>query len=288
MTNPHTIVWVDGKRLPSEGVHISARDRGLTLADGVFETMRAHDGRVFRLEQHLTRIEGALRVLEIPAPAELREWVDTAIRAAHAPDASIRLTVTRGVAPGGVTVPADPVPTVVVTVAPPPAFGAAIYEAGLTARVASGRRNKHSMTAGLKTLSYTDSVAAMLEARRHGADEALFLDTDGHCSEASASNFFAVIDGQLTTPPTACAALPGITRAAVIELAAGMGLGVDDRPLDPATLKFATEAFLTSSLRGIAPLVRLDGIPIGTGKPGTVTRQVMTAYADLVARECGA
>lgn len=288
MTNPHTIVWVDGKRLPSEGVHISARDRGLTLADGVFETMRAHDGKVFRLEQHLTRIEGALRVLEIPAPAELREWVDTAIRAAHAPDASIRLTVTRGVAPGGVTIPADPVPTVVVTVAPPPAFGAAIYEAGLTARVASGRRNKHSMTAGLKTLSYTDSVAAMLEARRDGADEALFLDTDGHCSEASASNFFAVIDGQLTTPPTACAALPGITRAAVIELAAGMGLGVDDRPLDPAKLKFATEAFLTSSLRGIAPLVRLDGIPIGTGKPGKVTRQVMKAYADLVARECGA
>lgn len=288
MTHPHTIVWVDGKRLPSEGVHISARDRGLTLADGVFETMRAHDGKVFRLEQHLTRIEGALRVLEIPAPAELREWVDTAIRAAHAPDASIRLTVTRGVGPGGVTVPADSVPTVVVTVAPPPAFGAAIYEAGLTARVASGRRNKHSMTAGLKTLSYTDSVAAMLEARRHGADEALFLDTDGHCSEASASNFFAVIDGQLTTPPTACAALPGITRAAVIELAAGMGLGVDDRPLDPAKLKFATEAFLTSSLRGIAPLVRLDGIPIGTGKPGEVTRQVMTAYADLVARECGA
>jgi len=288
VTDAHTIVWVDGKRLPSEGAHISARDRGLTLADGVFETMKAHNGKVFRLEQHLTRIEGALRVLEIPVSADLREWVDAAIRAAHAPEAGIRLTVTRGVGPGGVTIPADPVPTVVVTVALPPAFGSAIYETGLTARVASGRRNEHAMTAGLKTLSYTDSVAAMLEARRAGADEALFLDTDGHCSEASASNFFAVIDGQLTTPPVACAALPGITRAAVIEVAAGMGLAVDDRPLDPARLKFATEAFLTSSLRGIAPLVRLDGIAIGTGKPGKVTRQVMTAYADLVARECRA
>jgi branched-chain amino acid aminotransferase len=288
VTDAHTIVWVDGERLPSEGAHISARDRGLTLADGVFETMRAHNGTVFRLEQHLTRIEAALRVLEIPVPADLRDWVDTAIRAAHAPGASIRLTVTRGVGPGGVTVPVDPVPTVVVTVSLPPAFGSAIYDAGLTARVTSGRRNEHSMTAGLKTLSYTDSVAAMLEARRDGADEALFLDTDGHCSEASASNFFAVIDGQLKTPPTTCAALPGITRAAVIELAPGMDLAVDDRPLNPATLKFATEAFLTSSLRGIAPLVRLDGIAIGTGKPGTVTRQVMAAYADLVARECGA
>jgi len=279
---------VDGERMPSAGAHISARDRGLTLADGVFETMKAHNGKVFRLEQHLTRIERALRVLEIPVPVDLRDWVDIAIRAAHAADASIRLTVTRGVGPGGVTTPADPVPTAIVTVAPPPAFGSAIYEAGLTARVASGRRNEHSMTAGLKTLSYTESIAAMLEARRDGSDEALFLDTAGHCSEASASNFFAVIDGQLTTPPTACAALPGITRAAVIELAAGMGLAVDDRPLDPARLKFATEAFLTSSLRGIAPLVRLDGVPIGRGKPGAVTSQVMTAYADLVARECGA
>ena len=288
MTDTHTIVWVDGRRLPSEGAHISARDRGLTLADGVFETMKARNGKVFRLEQHLNRIEGALRVLEIPVPADLREWVDAAIRAAHAPDASIRLTITRGVGPGGVTAPADPVPTIVVTVAPPPAFGSATYETGLSARIASGRRNQLSMTAGLKTLSYTDSIAALLEARRDGADEALFLDTDGHCSEASASNFFAMIDGRLATPPTACAALPGITRAAVIELAAGMRLAVDDRPIDAATLKCATEAFLTSSLRGIAPLVRLDGIAIGTGKPGNVTRQVMTAYADLVARECGA
>lgn len=288
MTDTHTIVWVDGERLPSEGAHISARDRGLTLADGVFETMRAHNGKVFRLEQHLARIEGALRVLVIPAPAELREWVGAAIRGAHAPDASVRLTVTRGVGPGGVTVPAEQVPSVIVTVAPPPVFGAAIYETGLTAHTASGRRNEHSMTAGLKTLSYTDSVAAMLDARRNRVDEALFLDTEGHCSEATASNFFAVIDGRLATPPTACAALPGITRAAVIELAGGMGLKVDDRPLDPGKLKFATEAFLTSSLRGIAPLVQLDGMAIGPGTPGKMTRQVMTAYAELVARECGA
>lgn len=288
MTDVHTIVWVDGRRLPSEGAHISARDRGFTLADGVFETMKSRNGKVFRLDRHLARIEAALRVLAIPVPAELREWVDSAIAAAHAPEASIRLTVTRGIAPGGVVAPADPIPTVVVTVAPPPAFGPAIYEDGLTARVASGRRNEHSMTAGLKTLAFTDSITAMLEARRDGADEALFLDTDGHCSEATASNFFAMIDGRLATPPTTCAALPGITRAAVIELAAGLGLRVDDRPIEVAKCKFATEAFLTSSLRGIAPLVRLDGQAVGTGKPGPVTRQVMTAYAELVNRECGA
>jgi branched-subunit amino acid aminotransferase/4-amino-4-deoxychorismate lyase len=116
----------------------------------------------------------------------------------------------------------------------------------------------------------------------------LFLDTAGHCSEASASNLFAVIAGRLTTPPTSCAALPGITRAAVIELAGEHGLPVDERPFDVAELGTGSEAFLTSSLRGIAPLVRLGARAIGIGTPGPVTRQMMTTYAALVDRECGA
>lgn len=288
MTDAHTIVWVDGKRFPSEGAHISARDRGFTLADGVFETMKARNGKVFRLDRHLKRLDGSLRTLGIPRPPELRDWVDAAIRAAYVPEASIRVTVSRGVSPGGVGVPADVVPTVVVTVAPPPVFSAAIYETGLTAHVASGRRNEHSITTGLKTLAYTDAVAALIEARTAGADEVLFLDTAGHCSEASASNLFALIGGKLVTPPTSCAALPGITRAAVIEVAAEIGVPVDERPFGLDELNGADEAFLTSSLRGIAPVVRVDGRPIGSGAPGAATQKVMTAYAVLVQRECGA
>ena len=179
---------------------------------------------MFRLDRHLTRIEGALRALTIPVPPELRDWVDAAVRAAHVPDASIRLTVSRGIAAGGVGVPADPVPTVVVTVAAPPPFAAAIYESGLHAHVASGRRNEHSMTAGLKTLAYTDSVAAMIEATRAGADEVLFLDTAGHCSEASASNFFAVIDGRLTTPPTIVRRAAGYHSRGGDRARSGLGL----------------------------------------------------------------
>ena len=288
MTDAHTIVWVDGRRLPSDGAHISARDRGFTLADGVFETMKARGGRVFRLDRHLARLEGALRTLSIPVPSELREWVDAALQAAHAPDASVRLTVSRGVAAGGVPPPEESIPTVVITVAPPPAFGSAIYDVGLRARVASGRRNEFAMTAGLKTLAYIDSVAAMIEARNAGADEVLFLDTRGHCSEASASNLFAVVNGRLLTPPISCAALPGITRAAVIELAATLDRPVDEQPIDMRALLTASEAFLTSSLRGIAPLVEVDGRPLGDGTPGPITRQVSTAYAALVSRECGA
>jgi branched-chain amino acid aminotransferase len=288
VTDTHTIVWVNGERLPSDAPHISARDRGFTLADGVFETMRARNGRVFRLSLHLARLNGALRTLSIPAPADLREWMDSAVNAAHAPDASIRLTVTRGVAAGGVPAPADPNPTVVVTVAPPPAFGSAIYEAGLNAAVAAGRRNEFAMTAGLKTLAYTDAVAALIDARKAGADEVLFLDTAGHCSEASASNLFAVINGRLTTPPTSCAALPGITRGAVMEIARERDMPVDERPFDLRELETASEAFLTSSLRGIAPLVSIGSRPLGSGRPGPITTRVTAAWAALVARECGA
>jgi branched-chain amino acid aminotransferase len=267
---------------------VSARDRGFTLADGVFETMTARNGRVFRLAAHLDRLEQALRALAIPVPADMRDWIDAAVRAADLPESAIRLTVTRGVAPGGLAPPLDPQPTVVVSVAPLPLFGAAVYEIGLSARTASGRRNEHSMTSGLKTLAYTDSVAAMIEARGSGADEALFLDTAGHCSEATASNLFAVVDGGLATPPVTCAALPGITRAVVMELATALGMRADERVLDPSDLNRADEAFLTSSLRGIAPLVRIDGRAVGAGTPGPITRALIAAYADAVARECAA
>jgi branched-chain amino acid aminotransferase len=279
---------VNGERLPADGRHVSARDRGLTLADGVFETMHARHGVVFRLERHLTRLERSLDLLQIPRPADLRAWVDAARADPAPPDASIRLTVTRGVAPGGVTPPAAASPTVVVTTNPFPSFPPAVYQTGLSAHVASGRRNERSMTCGLKTLSYTDAVVAMLEATRAGADDALFLDTESHCSEATSSNLFLWTGTELVTPPESCGALPGITRATVIEIARAQGLRVAERAFGLEELFDAHEAFLTSSLRGIAPLVRVDGRAIGTGTPGARTRGIAAGYAALVDEECGA
>jgi branched-chain amino acid aminotransferase len=166
-------------------------------------------------------------------------------------------------------------------------FPTAIYESGLTAHVASGRRNERAMTAGLKTLAYVDAVAALLEAQRAGADDAILLDTEEHCSEAAASNLFMWTGADLVTPPISCGALPGLTRAAVLELAAGLRMTTVERPFGRDELLRAEEAFLTSSLRGVAPLVRVDGRSIGEGRPGSVTRRLMDAYASLVERECG-
>jgi branched-chain amino acid aminotransferase len=281
-------VWVNGERQSVDRVHVSAHDRGLTLADGVFETMRVRGGTVFRLDQHLARISSALETLAIAEPWALREWVMKAVRADENAEASVRLTVTRGVATvGGVPAEPDLTATVIVSVAPLRSFPPAVYERGLTAQVASGRRNERAMTAGLKTLGYTDAVLALIEAQRSGADEALFLDTQGHCSEATSSNLFLWTGAALRTPPTTCAALPGITRAAVIEVARTQGLVLEESEFGLEDLLGAAEAFLTSSLRGIAPLVRVDGRAIGAGVPGAMTRRLADDYRDLVARECG-
>jgi branched-chain amino acid aminotransferase len=129
-------------------------------------------------------------------------------------------------------------------------------------------------------------VAGLLEARRAGADEALFLDTEEHCCEASSSNLFALIDGVLVTPPLTCGVLPGITRAALVELAASQRITVSERPFGLEELVGASEAFLTSSLRAVAPLVRIGLQSLGDGEVGPLTRCLVGAYAALVEREC--
>jgi branched-chain amino acid aminotransferase len=197
----------------------------------------------------------------------------------------VRVTVTRGPGPSGLPVPSASTPTVIVTVNPLPSFPPDIYEKGLCAHVPRGRRNPRASTAGVKTLSYTDAIVGLLEAQDRGADEALFLDLDDHCSEASASNLFVWTGATLVTPPASCGALPGITRATVLQLAATLGIEAIERPCTVDELLASEEAFLTSSLRGLAPLVRLDGHAVGQGTPGTLTRRLMAAHADLIDRE---
>jgi branched-chain amino acid aminotransferase len=250
--------------------------------------MRLHAGVIFRRDQHLARLRHALAALHIPEPAAIAEWVDAAASDVDDTDAAVRLTVSRGVGPGGVAPPADVRPTVAITINPWPTFAPAIYERGLAVVVAAGRRNQHSITAGLKTLNYTEAVAALIDAQQRGANDALFLDTDGHCSEATASNLFAWTGNTLLTPPLSCAALPGITRAVVREIAATFDITVTETPFGLDTLMAAREAFLTSSLRGITPLATVDGARIGEGQPGPFTRRIGRAYLALVERECGA
>jgi len=294
-TRPRTaapVVWVNGQRMSADAPHLSALDRGFTLADGVFETMRVYDGHAFRLDAHIRRLSDALSALGIPLPTEMGNVVRQAVFEAGANgirDASVRLTVSRGVGSPGLAPSPSSEPTIVVAVSPLPAFSPGLYTNGITVHIASGRRNERAMTAGLKTIAFTESVVALAAARAAGADDALFLDTEGHVSEGTSSNVFiaaATDTGLLVTPPLSCGALPGITRAAVIELATELGIGVDVRAIDYDELFASPEVFLTSSLREIAPVVWVDGRSIGDGKPGSLTRRVIDAYTTLVTREC--
>ena len=280
------MIWINGERRPDDGPHVSARDRGLTLSDGVFETMRAHRGTAFRLDRHLARLSSALRRLSIPEPPELREWLAAALQAAPV-DARLRLTITRGEGPPGLVPPADVRPTVLISVTEVPTVAATLAAPGVSAYVASGRRNEYSITAGLKTAAYVENVAALIEARSKGADDALFLDVEGHCSETTASNLFMYAHGVLVTPPLSCGALPGITRETILELAPSLRIDAVERAFELGDLQQADEAFVTNSFRAVAPLIRLNGAPIGDGTPGPVTSRIAAAYAELFEQECG-
>jgi len=279
--------FLNGRRTTGEA-HLSVLDRGFTLSDALFETMRLYEGRIFRLPQHLARLAAGARTLDIPLPAQLPSWVDATLEAAHAADirsASVRLTVSRGPAPPGLQPPSDPHPTVAIVIGPLGPRSSELDQ-GLHVHVASGRRNEFSPTAGIKTTAYADSLLALAAARARGAHDAIVLDTSGHVSEATARNGFLVRDGRLVTPPPECGALPGITRAAVIELATALGVGCDVRTVERAELYDAEEMFLTSSVRELVPVTRIDGLAVGRGRPGPLTERLLSQFADLVRREC--
>jgi branched-chain amino acid aminotransferase len=174
-TRPRTaapVVWVNGQRMSADAPHLSALDRGFTLADGVFETMRVYDGHAFRLDAHIRRLSAAVSALGIPLPTEMGNVVRQAVFEAGASgirDASVRLTVSRGVGSPGLAPSPSSEPTVVVTVGPLPAFSPDLYTNGITVHIASGRRNERAMTAGLKTIAFTESVVALAAAHAAGA-----------------------------------------------------------------------------------------------------------------------
>lgn len=288
------MVWVNGKRVASDAMHVSAFDRGFTLADGIFETMLVRHGAIFRLRRHLDRLRNGAQALHIGLPYSIGDWLEEpayvaaggASRAGGMETATVRLTVSRGSGVHGLAPRESTTGTVVITADALPDFPATIYDRGLAALTASARRDERALTSGVKTLAYTEAIVALSRARADGADEVIFRDTEGHVSEASASNVFIASGGALVTPPLSCGLLPGITREAIIELAATLGVQVMERPVDPGELAGADEAFLTSSLRGMAPLVQIDGRAIGSGSVGPLTRELSAAYAGLVESEC--
>jgi branched-chain amino acid aminotransferase len=279
-------VWVDGRVLPADEPHLSVFDRGFQLGDAIFETLRARSGRVTELDEHVTRLRRSADGLGIALPADIGDALERGIAdllAAEAlagpdSDASIRITVSRGPYRGrGLLPPGEDVaPTVAIQVwpvVPPPAGHLAD---GIHLVSSSVRRDPQNPLAMLKTTSRADYVYARLEARRAGADDALFMTIDGLISEATSANIFLVRRAgagviELATPALDCAILPGTTRSWLLGWAERVGLRPVEAWLTPRDLAAAEEAFVSSSVAGILPVTRFDGREIGTGRPGPWT-----------------
>lgn len=282
-------VWVDGRLLPAEGAHLSVFDRGFQLGDGIFETLRVRGSHPTELAQHIARLRRSAAGLDIPLPDDIAERLAAGIGALLAADgldgptgdASLRITVSRGAFLGRGLLPPDEVvePTIAIQAWPVVQPRADHLERGLRLVASAVRRDPANPLATLKTTSRADYVFARLEARRAGADDALFLTIDDHLSEGTTANIFlvrrAADDGapELATPSLDCAILPGTTRSWLLAWSARVGLRAVEGRLTRADLAAADEAFLSSSVAGILPVTGFDGAPIGDGSPGPWTRR---------------
>jgi branched-chain amino acid aminotransferase len=281
-------VWIDGRVVPADAPQLTVFDRGFQLGDGIFETLRARGGRPTELDEHVARLRSSAEGLEIPLPADIRARLDAGIadlleaEGLGGPngDASIRITVSRGPFQARGVLPAEEgvAPTIVIQAWPVPAAAPAADTNGVHLVTSSVRRDPRSPLVRLKTTSRADYVYARLEARRAGADDALFLTVDGRLSEATSANLFLVRRGaggrpQLATPSLDCAILPGTTRSWLLSWGAGARLDPFEGDLTPEDLAAADEAFLSSSVAGIVPVIRVDGRAVGDGQAGSWTHR---------------
>jgi branched-chain amino acid aminotransferase len=273
-----SIVWVNGALRPVADPGVAADDRGLLLADGVFETLLVRGGQVVWLEDHLARMAAGAAVLGIPGAPDLATAsgaIDGVLRAnglERAPRASVRMTLTRGRGPRGLLPPADPHPTLLVSAAAlaETAVGSCAPSAVVARTV---RRNEHSPAPRIKTLAYVDNVQARREAAAAGAEEALMLNAAGNLACATAANVFVIEGGRVATPRVADGALPGIARARLIGLLRAAEIAVAEEAISPDHLGRADALVLTNSLVGARPLGSLDGRTL----PGHPIVATMTA-----------
>ena len=284
-------VYLDGRVVDASLARVSVFDRGFLFGDGVFESMRALDGRVFRIDRHLARLHRSASLIELTLPLTndaFRAAIDRLLRANNLREARLRLTVTRGPGRPGDYVGTTGPPTTVIAASPFRCLEPDLYDRGV-AVVTSARRAiaATAIDPAIKSISRLASVLARREASRAGAFEALMMNADGCLTEGTASNLFLAVDGALSTPAISEGGLPGVTREAVIELAAAAGLEMAERRVPAARLAQAQEVFLTNTSWGVLPVATIDGRPVGAGVPGPIGRLLGEAYRALLRRETG-
>jgi branched-chain amino acid aminotransferase len=278
-------VYIDGKYYGERDAKISVFDHGLLYGDGVFEGIRAYNGRVFKLQEHIERLYWSAQaiLLRIPlTPAAMMEAVLETCRQNRIQDGYIRLLVTRGAGTLGLNPNRCKRPSVVVIADKIQLYPQELYAKGMEIVTVPTTRNLHNaLNPAIKSLNYLNNVLAKIEANNAGVEEAIMLNSEGFVAECTGDNIFIVRQGQLLTPPLSAGALHGITRGVVMELARAEGWVVAEPNLTRYELYTAQECFLTGTGAEIIPVVKIDGRVIGRGRPGSLTLELERQYREL-------
>ena len=279
-----SLCYLNGEQLPLDQARVSVLDRGFLLGDGVYEVIPAYGGRLFRLAEHLERLQASLDGVRIPNPLNDEQWDDAieALLAANGGgDQSVYLQVTRGpAAKRDHAFPAEVNPTVFIMTNPMSAPPAEQREEGIEVVTLADNR---WLRCNLKTIALLPNVLLRQEALDRGTTEAILV-RDGLATEGAATNFFLVKEGVVVTPPKSHQLLPGITRDLVLELARAEGVACEERNVAEEELSNADELWITSSTKEILPATTLNDAPVGDGKPGPVYKKMIAVYQEYKAR----
>ena len=278
-------IYIDGKFHDEKNAKISVFDHGLLYGDGVFEGIRAYNGRVFKLREHIDRLFDSAKAILLDSPMKhadlMRATVETC-RRNKLREGYIRLLVTRGVGTLGLNPNRCKRPSVIIIADKIQLYPPELYARGMDIVTVPTTRNLHNaVNPAIKSLNYLNNILAKIEANIAGVEEAVMLNSEGFVAECTGDNLFIVKRGHLLTPPLSAGALYGITRGTVMDLARESGVPVAEPNLTRYDLYVADECFLTGTGAEIIPVTKIDGRVIGKGKPGPVTRDLVAKYRSL-------
>ena len=275
-------IYIDGVYYPKSQAKISVYDHGLLYGDGVFEGIRAYNGIVFKLKEHISRLYRSAHALMLKIPLteeEMTKAVLETLRKNSMRDAYIRLVVTRGVGDLGLDPRKCPKPSVIIITDTISIMSKEAKEKGISTVITWVRRNPvDTMSHEIKSLNYLNSVLGKMEATANGVDEAICLDKNGFIAEGVGENLFIVKDGKLFTPPSSTGALAGITAQLARKFAKNLGYDVTETNITPFQLFTADEVFFTGTAAEVVPIREVNKRQIGSGSPGPVTKKLMAAF----------
>ena len=278
-------IFVDGKFYSERDAKVSVFDHGLLYGDGVFEGIRAYNGRVFKLKEHIDRLFCSAKAILLDIPmthAEMMQATIETVRVNKLRDSYIRLVVTRGVGSLGLNPRSCKKPTIIIIAATIQLYPPEYYQRGLDLVTVPTTRNlQNSINPAIKSLNYLNNILAKIEANNAGMEEAIMLNAEGFVAECTGDNIFIIKNGTLFVPPLSACALYGITRQTVIELAQQLGYKVSETNFTRYDVYNADECFITGSAAEVVPAVKVDGRVVGTGKPGPITLKLIQEYRAL-------